>query len=70
MFSGGGGKKGLAALNGLTQIFSSFQKQPFADPYSQKNTCVEISFNKVAGLQACNFIKKRLQLRCFPVNIA
>ena len=24
---------------------------------------------KVAGLEACNFIKKRLQDRCFPVNI-
>ena len=23
----------------------------------------------VAGLKACNFIKKRLQHRCFPVNI-
>ena len=27
-------------------------------------------FNKVAGLKACNFVKKRLQHRCFPVNIA
>ena len=27
-------------------------------------------FNKVAGLQVCIFIKKRLQHRCFPVNIA
>ena len=27
-------------------------------------------FNKVAGLKACSFIKKRLQHRCFPVNIA
>ena len=27
-------------------------------------------FKKVAGLQACMFIKKRLQHRCFPVNIA
>ena len=26
--------------------------------------------NNNAGLQACNFIKKRLQQRCFPVNIA
>ena len=26
-------------------------------------------FNKVLGLQTCNFIKKRLQHRCFPVNI-
>ena len=24
-------------------------------------------FNKVAGFQACNFTKKRLQHRCFPV---
>ena len=22
------------------------------------------------GLEACNFIKKRLQLRCFPLNFA
>ena len=27
-------------------------------------------FNNVAGFQACNVIKKRLQDRCFPVNIA
>ena len=27
-------------------------------------------FNKVAGLNACNFLKKRLQCKCFPVNIA
>ena len=30
---------------------------------------LESIFNKVAGLQACNFIKKRLQHRCFPVHI-
>ena len=35
---------------------------------SQQNTCVEVFFNKIAGLQACNFIKKRLQHRCFPVK--
>ena len=34
-------------------------------------TCVGASFfNKVADLQACNFIKKKLQHRCFPVNTA
>ena len=27
-------------------------------------------FNKTAGLQACNFVEKRLQHKCFPVNIA
>ena len=30
---------------------------------------LESYFNKVAGLQAYNFIKKRVQHRCFPVNI-
>ena len=39
--------------------------------YSQENICVmESLFNKVTGLQACNFTKKRLQHRRFPVNIA
>ena len=27
-------------------------------------------FNKVAGLQTCNFIKKRNQHRCFPMRFA
>ena len=27
-------------------------------------------FNDVARLKACNFIKKRFQHRCFPVNNA
>ena len=31
---------------------------------------MESLFNKVAGLHARNFIKKRLQYRCFIVNIA
>ena len=31
---------------------------------------LESLFNKVACLKACNFTKKRLQHRCFPVNIA
>ena len=35
---------------------------------SQENTCVGVSFKKVAGLQTCNFIKKRLKRRCFPVK--
>ena len=37
---------------------------------SQENTCVGVSFNKISGLNAYNFITKRLQHRCFPVNIA
>ena len=31
---------------------------------------LESLFNKFTDLQACNFIKKRLQLLCFPVNIS
>ena len=42
--------------------------------YSQKNACVGVIFlNKVAEisyLQHGRFIKKRLQHRCFSVNIA
>ena len=34
---------------------------------SQENTCTRVSFNKVAGAEACNFTK-RLWHRCFPVN--
>ena len=30
---------------------------------------LEFLINKVAGFQACNFNKKILRHRCFPVNI-
>ena len=36
----------------------------------RKTPVLESLFNKGAGIQACNFIKKRLQQKCFPVNIA
>ena len=55
------------------------QKQPFAD--ALKNVCslkfcilqrkapvLESLFNKIAGLKICNFIKKRLQRKYFPVK--
>ena len=31
---------------------------------------LESLFNKVAALQGCNIIKRRLQHKCFPVDIA
>ena len=31
---------------------------------------LESLFNNVAGFQSCNFIRKRLQHRCFSENIA
>ena len=36
----------------------------------KKISVLESLFNKVTGLQACNFTKKRLQRRRFLVNIA
>ena len=42
--------------------------QTFCDFY-RKHLCRGLFFNKVAGHQACNFIKKRLQHRYFLVNI-
>ena len=35
-----------------------------------KTAGLESVFNKVRDLQACAFIKMRIQHRCFPVNIA
>ena len=34
----------------------------------RKTPVLESLFTKVTGLNACNFIKKRLRHRCFPVK--
>ena len=34
-----------------------------------KTPVLEPSFNRLAGFKTCKFLKKRLQHRCFPVNI-
>ena len=36
---------------------------------NRKTSVLESLFNKVAGLKLCNFMIKRLDQRCFPVNI-
>ena len=62
-------------------LSNSFQKRLLADVLQnrrskkfrnihRKTLVLESVFNKVAGLKAYNFIKKRLQHRCFPVDIA
>ena len=38
--------------------------------FPRKTPVLESLFNKIAGLAACNFIKKTLQHRCFPVKLA
>ena len=48
-------------------IITSSRSQMFLKIGVLKN--LESLFNKVAGHQACNFTKKRLLHRCFPMNI-
>ena len=57
------------------------QKQPFGDvlwnrcslkfrAIHKKTPVLESLFNEFVGLHVCNFMKKRLQHRCFLLNIA
>ena len=48
--------------------FSSKQVLLKFSKISKENTCVGVFLNKVTGLQTCNFIKKRLQHKCFRVK--
>ena len=38
--------------------------------FPRKTPVLESLFNKIAGLEAYDFIKKTLQHRCFPVKLA
>ena len=38
--------------------------------FHRKTPVLESLFNKVAGLRICNFVKKRLQNRCFPMKFS
>ena len=48
----------------------SFLKMFSFFKYHRRTSVLESLFNKVRGIQACNFIKKRLQHRCFLVKLA
>ena len=53
------------------QIYRSSRSQMFFGAGAFKNfAMLDFLFNKVAGFQACNFIKKRLQQRCFSVKFS
>ena len=52
------------------RIYEMFYEKECSSQISQESAVLESLFNKVAGLQACHFIKKRLQNMCFPVIIA
>ena len=51
-------------------IRSRSSKQMFLkiSQVSQETPVLESLFNKVAGLNACNFVKNRLQHRCFAMK--
>ena len=38
--------------------------------FHKETPVLESLFNKVSGLKACNFIKKRIQHSCFPLKFA
>ena len=53
------------------QIYRSSRSRMFFGKGALKNfAMLEFHFNKVAGLQSCTFIQKRLQHRCFNVKFA
>ena len=51
-------------------LITHFQKRCSLKAVHKKRHLMESISNKVVDLKACNVIKKRLQRRCFPVNIA
>ena len=53
-----------------SQMFFKIDVQKFRKFHRKTPVLEESLFNKVAGLKDCNFIKKRLQHRCFPVKFA
>ena len=65
-----GGLKASSKKAVLRQVF--YKKKLFLNfcNINRKTPLLETLFNKVADLQAPNFIKKRPQHRCFPANIA
>ena len=71
----------FSQLGKLPEETMNWQKQSFIDvprnrcpkkfhKFHRKALVLEPLFNKVAGFQTYNFIKKRLQHRCFPMKFA
>ena len=57
-------------FNGFCDYYVLTEDRSSHQSCSRKTPVLESLLNKVARLQACNFIKNRLQSRCFYVNIA
>ena len=74
------GLLGVLGFEELTSFNRLSQKQPFADVLQNRcskkfrnihreTTVLESLFSKATFIKACKFVKKRIQHRCFPVNI-
>ena len=55
----------LCSFNSLQMKWLSIKKI-----FEGELKCWSVFFNENASIQSCNFIKRRLQHRCFPMNIA
>ena len=56
----------------MTKVYLLYKKscsENFCNKY-RKTSMLESLFNRAANFHACRFMKKTLQCRCFPVNIA
>ena len=53
--------RGCSVTKGIIRNFAKF---------TGKHLSQSLFFYNAAGLETCNFIKKRLRHRCFPVNFA
>ena len=51
------------------EVHKDFFQKSFGN-FTRKTPALESLFKKDACLRTCNFIKKRLQRRCFPVKFA
>ena len=61
----------IEMCNTIKSLRNVWQKQPhnFA-VFSLKHLCWSLFWIKLYAFNTCNFTKRRLQHRCFPVNIA
>ena len=64
------GQAFLFAQKQSLDVFYEKRYSQFFFKNHRKTSVLQFLYDKVAGLKTCIFIKKTLQHKCFPVNIA
>ena len=64
------GQAFLFAQKQSLDVFYEKRYSQFFFKNHRKTSVLQFLYDKVAGLKTCIFIKKTLQQKCFPVNIA